>query len=110
MLEHGALSIVLIRTIQSALDYDWVKIGKYFVFFQDHWTCPWAVIYGEVKYPLMCSRLSDIVEEFLEIALVFEYVFVKVGHLGDADDLAALLEECRNSDVLGEGQKSVEVA
>ena len=58
----------------------------------------------------MRSSLSDIVEEFLKIALVFKYIFVKVGHLSYTDNLAALLEERRDADVLGKGQKSVEVA
>ena len=58
----------------------------------------------------MCSSLSYIVEELLEIPLVFEYVFVKVSHFGNTDNLAALLEERRDADVLGKGQKSVEVA
>ena len=58
----------------------------------------------------MRSSLSHIVEKLLKIALIFEYVLVKIGHLSDADNLAALLEESRDSDVLRKGQQRVEVA
>ena len=58
----------------------------------------------------MRSSLSDIVEELLKIALIFKYVFVKVGHFGHADNLAALLEEDRNANVFRERKQSVEIA
>ena len=58
----------------------------------------------------MSSSLSHIVQKFLKIALVFEYVFVKIGHFSNTDNLSALLEECRDADIFSKGQKSVEVA
>jgi hypothetical protein len=47
---------------------------------------------------------SNIDQESLQIFLVLERVLVVVGHLGEADYLAALLEEDGNANVFGKGE------
>ena len=58
----------------------------------------------------MCRSLPDITQELLQILLIFKYVLVKVGHLGNAHNLAALLKEDGYADVLCKCHQGVQVA
>ena len=58
----------------------------------------------------MCRSLPDITQELLQILLIFKYVLVKVGHLSNAHNLAALLQKDRDTNVLGKRHQGVQVA
>ena len=58
----------------------------------------------------MRRSLPDITQELLQILLILKYVLVKVGHLGNAHNLAALLQKDRDTNVLGKRHQGVQVA
>ena len=82
LLQSGALPVVLICTVQGALDDDLVKVSKDFVLLEDHGSCPRTVVDGEVQNPFMGGGLPDVVQKFFQVLLVFKHIFVVVRHLG----------------------------
>lgn len=110
LLQSGALAIVFISTVQGALDDDLVKVSKDFVLLEDHGSCPRTVVDGEVQHPFMGGGLPDVVQKLFQVLLVFKHIFVVVRHLGHRNNLAALLQEDRDADVLGKREQRVEVA
>ena len=61
---QGLLSIV-----HGALDDNLIVAWENFVFFEDHWAVPRAVVDGEVNDPLMRNRVWDVLKKALEVSL-----------------------------------------
>ena len=93
LLESCALPIVFICPVKRALDDNRVKVSENFILFENHRACPRAVIDGKVEDPLVRSSLPHITQKLLQVFLVLQYIFVKVSHFSDADNLAALLQK-----------------
>ena len=110
LLQRCTLTVVLVGAIKRALDYDGVEVGEHLVLLKHHGPSPRAVVDSEVKHPLVRRSLAHIIQKLLQILLILEHIFVKVGHLCDAYDFTTLLQEDGDADVLGKSQECVQVA
>ena len=90
--------------IQGALDYHGVELGEDLVLLEHHGPRPRTVINCKIQDPFVGSCAPDVDQKFLQVLLGLKIVLVVECHLGDGDNFAALCEEYRDADVLGEGQ------
>lgn len=81
----------LLRTVSRTANDHLIEFGEDFVFFEDHGSCPAAVVDGKVKYPFVGCGPADIAKKFVEILLSFEVVLVVDRHLCEAHDFLAFL-------------------
>ena len=110
LLQGATLPVVLVGSVQRALNDNRVEVGEDFVFLKDHRARPRAVVDCKVEHPFVGCSLPHIAQELFQILLVFKNVLVKVGHFSYTHNLAALLQKDRNANVLRKGHQGVEVA